>query len=83
MNTMEVTYDQVLDLARHLPPSDQAQLISQLAATIKYSLEAQETSKTPQQSLRGLLADLGPAPSAEEIDEARREMWGSFPREDI
>jgi hypothetical protein len=23
------------------------------------------------------------APSAEEIDQARREMWGNFPREDI
>lgn len=31
----------------------------------------------------GLCADLGPAPSAEEIDEARREMWAGFPRDDI
>ncbi len=83
MNTAEITYDQVLDWARHLPPSEQAQLISQLAMTMKYSLASQETSNAPRQSLRGLLADLGPAPSAEEIDEARREMWGNFPREDI
>jgi hypothetical protein len=32
--------------------------------------------------LIGLCADLGPAPSAEDIDEARREMWASFPRDD-
>jgi len=83
MNTADVTLEQVLDLARHLKPREQAQLISQLAATIKYSLDSQEASKTPRQTLRGLLADLGPAPSAEEIDEARREMWGNFPREDI
>jgi hypothetical protein len=31
----------------------------------------------------GLCADPGPAPSAEEIEEARREMWASFPRDDI
>lgn len=34
-------------------------------------------------SLLGLCADLGPAPSAKEIDEVRREMWADFPREDI
>ena len=32
--------------------------------------------------LFGLCADLGPAPSADDIDEARREMWASFPRDD-
>jgi hypothetical protein len=38
---------------------------------------------TAPRSLIGLCADLGPAPSAEEIDEARREMWAGFPRDDI
>jgi hypothetical protein len=38
---------------------------------------------TPRRSLLGLCADLGPAPSAEDTDEARREMWANFPREDI
>ena len=31
----------------------------------------------------GLCADLGGAPSAEDIDEARREMLASFPRDDV
>ena len=31
----------------------------------------------------GLCADLGGAPSAEDIDEARREMWPTFPRDDV
>lgn len=31
--------------------------------------------------VRGLLRDLGPAPSKDEIDEARREVWAGFPRE--
>ena len=34
-------------------------------------------------SILGLGAPLGRAPSAEEIDEARREMWATFPRDDI
>ena len=33
--------------------------------------------------LRGIFADLGVSISAEEIDEARREAWSGFPREDI
>ncbi len=38
---------------------------------------------TLRRSLLGLWADLGPAPSAEDIDEARREAWANFPRDDI
>lgn len=34
-------------------------------------------------SLEGLWADLGVDVSDEDIAEARREMWGGFPREDI
>jgi hypothetical protein len=33
--------------------------------------------------VRGLLRDLGPAPSDDAIDEARRELWSGFPREDL
>jgi len=46
-------------------------------------LESDLKEKKPKRSLYGICADLGPAPSAEEIDESRREMWGNFPREDI
>ena len=35
------------------------------------------------QPVRGLLQDLGPAPSEDAIDEARRELWAGFPREDL
>jgi hypothetical protein len=34
-------------------------------------------------SVRGLLAKYGPAPSAEEIDENRAEMFANFPRDDF
>ena len=33
--------------------------------------------------VRGLLRDLGPAPSNDEIDEVRREVWAGFPRENL
>lgn len=36
-----------------------------------------------QRQLIGLCADLGSAPSAAEIDQARREMWAGFPRDDV
>lgn len=37
--------------------------------------------KKPRRSLEGMWK--GVDISAEDIDEARREMWGNFPREDI
>lgn len=42
-----------------------------------------DTKNTPSQSLWGVCADLGQAPSAEEIDAIRNEEWATFPREDI
>lgn len=39
--------------------------------------------KEPTRSLRGLLAKYGPAPSAEEIDRSRTEMFANFPRNDF
>lgn len=41
------------------------------------------TGKEPTRSLRGLLAKYGPAPSAEEVDRNRAEMFQNFPRTDI
>lgn len=37
----------------------------------------------PSRQFIGLCVDLGGAPSAAEIDQARREMWANFPRDDI
>jgi hypothetical protein len=41
-----------------------------------------ETPK-PKKSMLGLLANYGPAPSTECIDENRRQMFSSFGRDDI
>ena len=39
--------------------------------------------KKPLFNPKGMFADQNIKITAEDIDEARREMWGSFPREDI
>ncbi|XXY46057.1 hypothetical protein WME91_39250 [Sorangium sp. So ce269] len=41
--------------------------------------EQQVASITALRPVRRLLRDLGPAPSDETIDEARRELWARFP----
>lgn len=47
-------------------------------------LRAKIASKPkPLQSSLGLCADLNLSIEASEIDEARREAWASFPREDV
>jgi len=50
-------------------------------AVDKILAEAPETKapKEPTRSLRGLLAKYGTAPSAEEIDQNRAEMFANFP----
>ena len=77
--TEVVTLEQVVALARQLPPLEKIRLIERIVPEIERDILNQK----PQKSLLGLCADLGPAPSAEDIDEIRHEMWAGFPREDI
>jgi len=73
-----VSLDYVVKLARQLSPVEKVRLIEQVAPDIERELEKEPA---PTRSLLGLLKDFGPAPSEEEIDEARREAWANFPRE--
>ena len=79
MTDRDLTLDKVLPLASRLPPDDQARLIARLAPALERLLDWKGTTSEHAEPprLRGLLADLGPAPSAEEIDEVQREMWAS------
>lgn len=84
METVEVSFDQVFKLAQRLSLGDQIKLIARLGPAMEQALDKAELSvKPPRPYLYGALADLGPAPSSEDIDEIRREMWSNFPREDI
>lgn len=69
--------EEIAKLARELTPVERARLIERVIA----ELERDASLSGPKRSLRGLWSDLGPAPSAEEIDAARREAWQDFPRD--
>jgi Protein of unknown function (DUF2281) len=68
----------VVEKLRALAPDKQQEVLD-----FAEFLEQKTPTKQPRRSLMGLFADLGVDISEEDIAEARREMWGNFPREDI
>ncbi len=72
---------EVLNLAKQLSTVDKERLIEQIAAEVERELS--DKPRTPRKSLWGLCADLGKAPTADEIDAVRSEEWANFPRKDI
>jgi hypothetical protein len=70
--------EQVVGKLRSLPPEKQQEVLDFVE-----SLEKQQVGKKPLKSIKGLCADLGIEITEEDIAEARREMWGNFPREDF
>ena len=82
-----VSLEQVLTLAKQLTPVEKIQLIESVMPDLKTFLQTQMKSaninRHPLRSAYGICADLGPAPSAEDIDEMRREVFKNFPREDF
>jgi hypothetical protein len=68
--------EQVLEKLRDLPPEKQKEVLEFVA-----SLKGENSSKKPLRNLRGLWADLNIHITEEDIAEARREMWGNFPRD--
>ena len=69
----------ILELAQDLSLLDKVRLIERMMPQIEDELAS--ATKKPKLSLLGICKDLGGAPSAETIDEARREAWANFPRE--
>lgn len=68
----------VLEKLRQLPLDKQQELLD-----FAEFLYQKTTVKPPLQSVRGLCADLKVDITEEDIAEARKEMWGNFPREII
>ncbi len=66
----------VLEKLRKLPPERQKVVLEFLE-----SLKEKDGPRKPLRSLKGLWADLGIEITEEDIAEARREMWGNFPRD--
>jgi hypothetical protein len=73
--------EDVLGFAKQLSLVDKVRLIERMAPEIERDLTT--THKTSRQSLWGICAGLGNAPSATEIDRTRQEEWANFPREDF
>jgi hypothetical protein len=74
-----VTFEEALAAARQLSALDKARLIMRIAPDIERELKSGRPGG--RRSLRGLWRGLDI--TGEDIVEARREMWGSFPREDV
>jgi hypothetical protein len=67
---------QVLEKLRELPLQKQEEVLAYISR-----LKKEEPRRRPRRSLAGLWADLGVSVSDEDISQARREMWGNFPRD--
>ena len=79
MSTETVSLEQiVLEKLRKLPVEKQQEVSDFVGFLV-----LRHTPRHPKRSAEGLCADLGLHVSEEDIAEARREMWGNFPREDI
>ena len=79
-STAGVTVEMVLEDLRRLPPRERLHVIVQALPELERELHEHVG---PLQSLQGLWKDLDFDISAAEIDEARREAWTDFPRQDI
>ena len=67
----------VVERLRRLPPEKQQEVLD----FVEF-LHHRAAPERPQRSPEGLWAGLGVHITRDDIAEARREMWGNFPRED-
>jgi hypothetical protein len=67
-----------LEKLRQLPPDKQREAVD----FVEY-LHKKSAAKGPRRSLKGLWADLGIDITEDDIAQARKEMWGNFPREGV
>jgi hypothetical protein len=79
MSDLTVELETVIGMARGLSPLEKVRLVEEVMTLLEEDLTGRKTG--PRHSLYGLLpnADI----SAEDIAEAREEMWGNFPHRDV
>ena len=68
----------VLDKLRELPPNQQQEVLD-----FAEFLQQKNLLKRPLKSVKGMWAHLDMDITEEDIAQARKEMWGNFPRGDI
>jgi len=71
-----VTPTELFGIVKQLSLREQLELVEQILATLRSQLPATPLAKQPLRSLLGLWQ--GFTITAEDIAEARREMWGNF-----
>lgn len=76
-----MSFEEIAALADQLSAIEKIRLVERLAIGLEQQL-AEEKPKS-RRSAYGITAHLGTAPSAEDIDEVRRDVLKNFPREDI
>jgi hypothetical protein len=81
MKKNNLTLEEVMTATSQMSPLEKVRLIEHLAAGLEQDIS--DTKPRPRRLLYGICADLGEAPSSEDIDQAREDAWGEFPREDI
>lgn len=72
------TWEEIAAMARELPPDRQQELLD-----FARLLRERSRSGHALRGIAGLCEDLQVDLTSEDLAQARREMWGSFPRSDI
>jgi hypothetical protein len=75
-----ITLNEVWPLVQRLSSIDKLRLIERIAPQLERELRTTRATPPPQ-PLRGMWQGLDI--TEEDIAEARQEMWGNFPRDDI
>lgn len=70
--------DRIVQKLHVLPPDKQREVLD----FVDFLAQRGAPARSRRDS-QGIWTDLGIDLTGEEIDEARRELWGAFPREDI
>ncbi|KAB8331106.1 DUF2281 domain-containing protein [Scytonema tolypothrichoides VB-61278] len=68
----------IVENLRDLPPEKKQEVLD-----FVQFLKTKSSPKVHRRSIKGLCADLGVHLTSEDIAQARREMWGNFPKEDF
>jgi hypothetical protein len=79
MTDLAIELEEVVGMVRGLSPLDKVRLVEEVMALLEADLTGQKTG--PGRSFYGIGPDANI--SDEDIAQARHEMWGGFPREDV
>jgi hypothetical protein len=79
MSSQQATVDEVMELVETLSPVERVRLVERVMTTLEHELTRENYAE--KRSLLGLWQ--GTAITEQDIDEARKDMWSTFPHEDL